>query len=80
MWLQMHRAYMERGYIDDHLNRYHHTLHCQEITLHDMPLTNISTVGKILYPNCVDLRDKSLVHKSYEPLEKEKALEDGHSV
>lgn len=57
MWRQLHRAYTVRGYIDAHLDNWHHTLHCQKMLLNEgkyggsLPMT-ANTVGRIIYPEC----------------------------
>lgn len=53
MWRQMHRAY-ERGWIDSHLDKYNHTVHCQDVLLHPLRL-NYSEIGAgapLRFPTC----------------------------
>ena len=55
MWRQMHRAYMLRGYIDEHLENWNHTLHCQGVLLgrgDEAEMRVVNTVGRIIYPRC----------------------------
>ena len=52
MWRQMHRAY-ERGWIDNHLGNYNHTLHCQKMMLMDPAASEHAiTVARVIYPQC----------------------------
>jgi hypothetical protein len=52
MWRQMHRAY-ERGWIDNHLGNYNHTLHCQKMMLMDSSAADHAiTVAQVIYPRC----------------------------
>lgn len=53
MWMQMHRAYTVLGYIDNHLDAYNHTLHCQRILFNrGDPPSSVTTVGLLKYPSC----------------------------
>lgn len=54
MWRQLHRAYTIRGYIDDHLDNWNHTLHCQRLLLArpTWQMADVNTVGRIIYPKC----------------------------
>lgn len=57
MWRQLHRAYSVLGFIDEHLNNWNHTLHCQEMLLNStsLEMEDVSTVGRIIYPTCIAL-------------------------
>lgn len=52
MWRQMHRAYAVKGYIDDHLDKYEHTLHCQNVLMRTTLAEALKVRATILYPNC----------------------------
>jgi hypothetical protein len=53
MWMQMHRAYTERGYIDSHLDSWAHTRHCQVVSLNREYGPDVVNVeGKLRYPEC----------------------------
>jgi hypothetical protein len=58
MWRQLHRAYAERGYIDEHLESWNHTLHCQLVLLEATgaeAMKEINTMGRVIYPRCKKL-------------------------
>lgn len=56
MWRQLHRAYTLKGYIDEHLDNWKHTLHCQKVllgaTAEEKGMQTVNTVGRIIYPRC----------------------------
>ena len=53
IWRQMHRAYMIRGYIDNHVDDYRHTLHCQKTLLEkETPWDSVTVVASPKYPEC----------------------------
>jgi|SRR3984957_1925844 hypothetical protein len=54
MWRQLHRAYAILGYIDEHLDNWNHTLHCQKMLLEgpSWNMADVDTVGRIIYPRC----------------------------
>ncbi|MCJ1305602.1 hypothetical protein MMC08_008417 [Hypocenomyce scalaris] len=53
MWMQMHRAYTVRRYIDSHLDSWKHTLHCQLVMLErGIGMDVVSVAGKVMYPEC----------------------------
>ena len=57
MWMQMHRAYGERGYIDSHLDNWAHTKHCQTVILEKgIPPETVNAEGTVNYPECRDVR------------------------
>ncbi|KAM3424851.1 hypothetical protein BST61_g6829 [Cercospora zeina] len=59
MWRQMHRAYTILGHIDEHLDNWLHTLHCQNVLLAGMGnKEEIGAVGKIIYPKCLKVGEK----------------------
>jgi hypothetical protein len=52
----MHRAFEQRGYIDDHLNNFKHSLHCQDVLLNTVSTSqNITTQARVIYPRCMRL-------------------------
>jgi hypothetical protein len=57
MWLQMHRAYGERGYIDVHLDGWEHTRHCQEVALETgIDSSEVNTKGELSFPECRSIK------------------------
>ena len=53
MWRQMHRAYTVKGFIDSHLDDYHHTLHCQRTLLdRETGLGMVNVIAALKYPDC----------------------------
>jgi hypothetical protein len=54
MWRQLHRAYAILGYIDEHLDNWNHTLHCQKMLLEgpSWNMADVDTVGRIIYSRC----------------------------
>lgn len=53
MWMQMHRAYAERGFIDSHVDSWAHTRHCQMVILEkSITPDTVSVVGNLRYPEC----------------------------
>ncbi|KAK0649769.1 hypothetical protein B0T16DRAFT_410690 [Cercophora newfieldiana] len=53
MWMQMHRAYAVRGYIDSHLDSYAHTMHCRWTLLErDTAPETVNVVANLKYPVC----------------------------
>jgi hypothetical protein len=53
MWMQMHRAFAGRGYIDSHLDSWNHTKHCQVVGLErTFPMDRVNVEGKVRYPEC----------------------------
>jgi hypothetical protein len=57
LWLQMHRGFTDRGYIDSHLDSWDHTKHCQTVILERKYGSEIVNVeGKVKYPECRPVR------------------------
>jgi hypothetical protein len=57
VWRQMHRAYAVRGYLDSHLERYEHTLHCQGVLLErEVGWGVVNVVAEVKYPGCRKIR------------------------
>jgi len=57
MWMQMHRAYADRGYIDSHLDNWAHTKHCQSVLLEKgYGLETVNAEGRVNYPECRNVR------------------------
>lgn len=57
MWRQMHRAYAVRGWIDEHLDGYGHTLHCQATLLdRERGMGDAVVVGLVRFPECRRVR------------------------
>jgi hypothetical protein len=57
MWMQMHRAYGVRGYIDSHLDNWAHTKHCQAVILEkEIGPETVNAEGRVNYPECRDVR------------------------
>lgn len=53
IWRQMHRAYMVRGYIDNHVDDDRHTLHYQKTLLeNEIPWDSVTAVASPKYPEC----------------------------
>jgi len=53
MWRGMHRAFTKRGWIDDHLAGFGHTLHCQAVLLDTKTkMDEVVVVGMVRYPEC----------------------------
>ncbi|KAH8693684.1 hypothetical protein BGW36DRAFT_383520 [Talaromyces proteolyticus] len=53
MWMQMHRAYAERGFIDSHVDSWAHTRHCQVVSLEkSFTPETVNVEGKLRYPEC----------------------------
>jgi hypothetical protein len=58
MWRQLHRAYAKQGHIDEHLESWNHTLHCQLVLLETAgteAMKEIDTMGRVIYPRCKKL-------------------------
>ncbi|KAK0609432.1 hypothetical protein B0T14DRAFT_531946 [Immersiella caudata] len=53
MWMQMHRAYGVRGWIDSHLDSYAHTMHCRWALLETgTKMEEVNVVAAVKYPRC----------------------------
>ncbi|KAK3045660.1 hypothetical protein LTR09_012781 [Extremus antarcticus] len=55
MWRQLHRAYASKGFIDEHLDNWNHTLHCQAVLLSppvQEKMLDVNTLGRVIYPRC----------------------------
>ncbi|KAK4446248.1 hypothetical protein QBC34DRAFT_331742, partial [Podospora aff. communis PSN243] len=53
MWMQMHRAFVIKGWIDSHLDSYAHTKHCRWALLEkETKMEEVNVVAKVKYPAC----------------------------
>ncbi|KEF63484.1 uncharacterized protein A1O9_01462 [Exophiala aquamarina CBS 119918] len=51
MWRKMHRG-LERGVIDTYIGNYHHTAHCEQMLLENVPSETIDTMILLKFPGC----------------------------
>lgn len=67
MYRQMHRAFA-RGYIDSHLDDYHHTLHCQKTLLErQIPMDAAIVEAFPKFPSCRSLGQSSSFKNGQSP-------------
>jgi hypothetical protein len=53
MWMQIHQAFGERGYIDSHLDSWEHTKNCQNVVLAtNYTIDTLNVEGKVRFPEC----------------------------